>query len=294
MKNMHMKEKSVTVLYHKDCHDGFGAAWAAHMRYPEASFIPVSYNDPMPDLVSPDGGGPKLVYILDFSFPQEQMLELHNRFGAGNVILLDHHETAATELAGLPNCHVSQEHSGAIMTWNHLFPQFEAPTILKYVEDRDLWKWELPQSREVSAYIASWFNDRTFIRWKILSREIDYEFNEVAISGSAILRTHQQLVEQACAYAHTVVIDGLEVPAVESGVLQSEIGEHLLQKFPGAPFAAIYVQEERRTRWSLRARDGRHNLANTAARFQGGGHASAAGFSIRKPRRAMCLSPDTA
>ena len=279
-----MYDDSVTVIYHKNCPDGFGAAWAAHAKYPNAHFVAMSYNEPMPDL-----DDPKLLYIVDFSFKRDQMLKFHNQLGTENVILLDHHETALAELADIPNCIVSQENSGAIMTWDYLFPETEAPAILRYIEDRDLWRWELPHSREISAYIASWFNDRTFDRWNLLSHEIDHEFERVAIEGAAILRTHQQLIEQVCSYAHTVVIDGHEVPAAQSGILQSEIGEHLLEKYPKAPFAAIYVKENHRTRWSLRAREGGHNVAVTATNFQGGGHAAAAGFSIHTPRKPIVI-----
>ena len=280
-----MNSKSVTVIYHKNCQDGFGAAWAANARYPAAKFVAMSYNEPMLDI-----GDPDLIYILDFSFKREKMTELHQQFGAENVILMDHHETALAELDGMPNCEISQEHSGAIMTWHHLFPLHEAPRILKYVEDRDLWRWQLPNSRAVNAYLDSWFNDRTFQRWNILSREIDHAFESTVVAGTTILRAHQKLIEQACSYAHTVIIDGHDVPAVQSGVLQSEIAEHLLEKYPEAPFAAIYIQEDHRTRWSLRARDGEHNVANTAAKFEGGGHASAAGFTIRRPRATLSLS----
>ena len=154
------------------------------------------------------------------------------------------------------------------MTWRHLFPLHEAPKILQYVEDRDLWRWKLPNSRAVNAYIASWFNDRKFQRWNILSREIDHEFETVVIVGNAVLRAHQQMTEQACSYAHNVVIDGHNVPAVQSGVLQSEIGEHLLDKYPKAPFAAIYIQENNRTRWSLRAREGEHNVRRHSGKVQ--------------------------
>ena len=44
-------------------------------------------------------------------------------------------------------------------------------------------------------------------------------------------------------------------------------------------------------RWSLRARDGEHNVAVTATKFGGVSPAAAAGLSIRQPRQTISLSP---
>ena len=267
-------EGKTTVIYHKDCFDGFGGAWAAHSKLPNALYIPQAYHDEFPDL-----GDTRKLFIIDFSFDRNVMVGLHERLGADNVVLLDHHITAKDELAGVPNCHVDLTRSGAVMAWQYFSPDTTVPALLKYVEDRDLWKWQLPYSRAVSAYIGSWFGDRTFDRWNILDSEMSSDLGKVIGEGNAILRANQQLVEQACSYVHTVTIDGYEVPAVQSGVLQSEIGARLIELHPHAPFAAVYIKDKGRTRWSLRSHEGGHNVAETARKLGGGGHPAAAGFT---------------
>ena len=265
--------RPAAVIYHKNCFDGFGGAWAAHFSLPDALYIPLAYNDEFPEL-----GDSERLYIIDFSFDRDVMLELHETYGAENVLLLDHHATAQENLAGLPNCHIDLTRSGAVMSWQHFNHGAPLPLLMEYVEDRDLWKWKLPNSRAVNAYIGSWFDDRTFRRWDALEREVSTDFDRVVAEGEAILRANRQLVEQACNYAHTVTIDGYDVPAVHSAVLQSEIGERLKERFPKAPFVAIYMKERKRTRWSLRSQEGGHNVAKTAQRLGGGGHPAAAGF----------------
>ena len=239
------------------------------------------------------------LYIIDFSFGREDMLRLHQQLGAENVVLLDHHITAKENLSGVPNCHIDLSHSGAVLAWQHFFPGGEVPTILKYVEDRDLWRWDLTESKAVSAYLASWDlnvpapssdtesasvptrTNRPFIIWDSLTRDLETEFENVVVAGRSILRAQQQLVKQICEYAYTIKIDGHEVPTVHSGILQSDIGELLLEQHPDAPFAAIHITEKEMTRWSLRSREGGHNVAETARRLGGGGHPAAAGFTTQ-------------
>ena len=270
-----MDSSQIGIIYHRDCADGFGAAFAAHRRYPGATFIASSYDDD-----SPDVSGFDRIYIADFSFSRDVMLEMHKTLGIENVILLDHHETAMQKIGDLPNCHFDMNRSGAVMAWTHFYPDEEVPTLLKYVQDRDLWTWELPHSKAVSAYIWSWFTERTFDRWEKLSTEIDEEFDRVVGEGYAILRSQDQLVTMACATAHTVNISHHDVPAVQSPILQSEIGVKLLEIYPEAPFSAIYARDGKRTKWSLRSRIGGHNVGQIARGLGGGGHPAAAGFSV--------------
>ena len=50
-----------------------------------------------------------------------------------------------------------------------------------------------------------------------------------------------------------------------------------------------HILKHPRTRWSLRGREGGHNVAFTATIFQGGEHAAAAGFSIQTPREPIVI-----
>ena len=75
------------VIYHADCTDGFGAAFAAWLKFgDEAEYLPMNYNQPFPytpDLRQRD------LYILDFSFPRDVMDSLFTN--SKRVVWLDHH-----------------------------------------------------------------------------------------------------------------------------------------------------------------------------------------------------------
>ena len=56
------------VLYHAECADGFGAAWALWNQFPTARFIPVKHGNP-----PPAGLQDQRVVIVDFSYARETL-----------------------------------------------------------------------------------------------------------------------------------------------------------------------------------------------------------------------------
>ena len=60
------------VLYHKDCEDGFGAAWVAWQALGDtAQYLAINHGEPEPAM--PDGS---TVTMVDFAFPREATLAL--------------------------------------------------------------------------------------------------------------------------------------------------------------------------------------------------------------------------
>ena len=255
------------VLYHGHCADGFGGAYAAWKRLRDgAEYVPVQYGNPMPSL--PDGAR---VYIIDFSYRRPEMLALKER--CPDLTVLDHHKTAQAELDGLEFAIFDMDKSGAMLAWEHFHPGRPAPALIRYVQDRDLWRWALPASREVSA--ALWSYPQDFWVWERLS------VAKLAKEGAAILRYMQQQTEMICSQAREQEIGGYRVPVVNATSLWSEVGEELIRRYPEAPFAAAYYETATGLRkWSLRSR-GEFDVSEVARQFGGGGHRNAAGFEER-------------
>lgn len=267
------------VIYHKGCTDGFGAAWAAwrSREMPATRFLAAAPEEPPPEL-----GHPEVVYIVDVSFTPEDMQQLHHIHGSENVVLLDHHQSAQEKLEGLPNCHFDLSKAGAVMAWQHFHPSEEIPELLLYVQDRDLWQWEMPDSRAVSAYLHS--QPRRFERWNQINnalRRRNAARDKIVEAGNAILLLEERTIRSALSRVQYGRIDGHIVPIVNSQVLRSEIGNALALQNPGHPFAAVYYDTRSTRRWSLRSAPGGHNVAEVATRLGGGGHARAAAFTQR-------------
>lgn len=77
------------IIYHRSCPDGFGAAYSAWLRFgDEAEYLPMQYGEEF----NPDLCKDREVYILDFSFPKDKMLEILNK--CDKMVWLDHHISA--------------------------------------------------------------------------------------------------------------------------------------------------------------------------------------------------------
>jgi len=260
------------VLYHAGCDDGFGAAWAAWLSLDgqDAQYRPVNYGEPLPEI--PDGA---LVTIVDFSYPRDVLLALRERC---LVHVLDHHKTAAEDLAGLDFAVFDMNKSGARLSWEHFHPGVEMPPLLAHVEDRDLWRFALPETREISAWLRSW--PRDFERWSWAHRTVFFERAIAVAEGAAILRANAQHTDSHVRAAKLREFDGEKVPCVNATMLRSEIGAALNAKHPDAPFSLTYFdREDGRRVWSLRTSHEDVDVAAVARRHGGGGHRGAAGFS---------------
>jgi len=252
------------VLHHGLCQDGFGAAWAAWQALGDrAQYLPVQHGDPPPEL--PEDAR---VVIADFSYAREVILALRER--VASLTILDHHKTAEEALRGIPDTVFDMDKSGAMLAWEYFHPDAEPPAIIRYVQDRDLWRFALPDSMEVNAALGSYPN--TFEIWSGLDLDV------LRQEGRAILRFRDQTVASIVGFARIGDVGGHEVPVTNATAHWSDVGAALLERFPDAPFAALYHDDsEGRRRWSLRS-SGEFDVSELAKRFGGGGHRAAAGF----------------
>lgn len=260
----HFVSPPEVVLYHAECLDGFGAAWAVWKRFPSARYVPVKHGCP-----PPAGLEDRRIVILDFSYARDSLETLAAK--AAGLLVLDHHITAEQALSGLPYAYFDQTKSGAVLAWEWAH-QSPAPWLLQYVQDKDLWQWALPMSREINAALNSYPFD--FKIWDGFKQEV------LEAEGTAILRYENETVEKIAAYAVLLAFCGEVVPVVQSSVLTSQIGERLSREHPHAPFCVIWHDKDGRRYFSLRSRSDGADVAAIATSFGGGGHTHAAGFSV--------------
>jgi len=283
-------ERVPLIIHHANCADGMTAAWLLHCRYiSQCELMPVQYGDDPP---APERLHGREVWVVDFSYPRAVLMGMHA--ASRKLQVLDHHQTAEAELRGLSFCRFAQNKSGARMVWEYLINECvwepspntvgpiemydgvatvdSVPWLVAYTEDRDLWRWELDDSREVNAAIQ--LRPYTVEAWQEMA---DEELpHTMAAQGKTILRYQQTVVEKHVAGAHLANIGGQEVPCVNATTLVSEIGHALCQ---GEPFAAMYFETGGKRVYSLRSDEQGLDVSVIAKRYGGGGHQHAAGFT---------------
>ena len=256
------------VIYHGGCTDGFGAAYSAWKCLGNrAEYHACKHGTPPPDVKG------KIVAILDFSYSNavtKQMIA-----DAENLIIIDHHKSAMVELHDISNGRFDMNHSGARLAWDFFHPGKEPPKFINYIEDRDLWKWELPYSKEFSAS----FDMVPFQFEEFEKFEDDSVFDDAVERGSYVLAYSKTVVKKVCEKASRRKLGDLDVLVVNASHWMSEIGARLS---PDCDVAVIwyYDHEDRMNKVSLRAFHEHVDVSEIAKRWGGGGHKKAAGFAL--------------
>lgn len=262
----------VFVIYHAECLDGFGAAYAAWKKYPDAEFYAAKYGQEPPIELLRDAE----VYILDFSYPLGAMRAIIAE--AAKVTVLDHHKTARDALAVLleaKECHgeFDMNRSGSVMAWQWFFGD-PVPEMLLHIQDRDLWRFNMKDTKEIAAALYS--RKMEMHEWEWLSDNL----SNLAEEGTAILRSEKKKVEMLVnSGLHFADIGGHYVPVVNAPFfMASDICHELLRRMPDAGFVATYSRTGDDIVYSLRSTDDRVDVSEIAKKYDGGGHRNAAGF----------------
>lgn len=255
-------------IYHHDCADGVAAAWAVREYYAgQVDFWPGVYGDAPPDVTGRE------VVIVDFSYPRDALIEMAAK--ACRVLVIDHHKTAREELIDLPaNVHTlfDTESCGAMIAWANFHTGTMAPLLFDYIQDRDLWRWKVPGSREVTAAIYS--HPLTI---DTMADLIKTPIPTLLRDGAALVRKQQRDIEAIVRNAVRYIAFGeLSVPAANvPWFLASEVAGELAK---GQPFAAAYHDDADGRKWSLRSTPEGADVESIARALGGGGHRHAAGF----------------
>ena len=257
------------VIYHANCTDGFGSAYSAwKLLGNRAEYFACSHGHQPPDVTG------KNVVILDFSFNNKTTKEMIEK--AENLLVIDHHKSAMVELHDISNTIFDMSKSGATLSWEWFHPGKEPPKFIQYITDRDLWKWELPYSKEFSAA----FDMVPFEFEEFEKFEDDSVFDDAVKRGSYILAYSKTVIKKVCDKAVNKKIDGHHVMVVNSSHWMSEIGAKLA---PDCDFALIWYYDHNDSviKVSLRAFHDHVDVSEISKKFGGGGHKKAAGFILK-------------
>jgi uncharacterized protein len=263
--------KDIVVLYHGDCSDGFGGAWAAWKKLGDkADYIGVELG--APPLAGLDD---KELYMIDFAYPEKDFKDL----SANNkkIIVIDHHKTNSVQATLASENLYDMTHSGSVLSWKYFHPNEPLPRLLSYVEDMDLWKFNLKNSDDIFSYIA--LQDREFNSWSDLALELEDEnkFREFAEKGRLINIFRDKMANEIVSENATPVeFEGHKAYAVNAphsfaGLLSKKL---INKEFPMMirwGYNSGYINV------SLRS-DGSVDVSEIAKKYGGGGHKTASGL----------------
>lgn len=336
---MDQTEKNVMntfILHHNDW-DGYVSAWILNKEidsifedkvtgdiFKDAAgphkiwSFPVKYGDHITKIEELNDRPDALVYILDFSFPSDELFEFaKNR--SGLVILLDHHVSARDKYStylqelgkgfnifnrtvemGLRsyctytdlNCRIIFEDGvpGCIMTADYLngFHLSSGPPAIptylaEYVAEHDLYKFDLPHSKSIRSAFRKY--QLSLESCEIMNNRLETEFGDVVREGKAIRDYMERLKKSAIRRAEEVTMNGLTGLMTANVPNQASDIAHQLAVDSKDGLGVCWYKERGKDRvWHYELRsDGRLNVSKIAKLYGGGGHVRAAGFTSERP-----------
>jgi hypothetical protein len=251
------------------------------------------------------------VWVLDYSFPPDQLHAM--AASAASVVQIDHHASARDQWGDVlspldegAQCYRDEasrlsvwfdmSRSGARLAWEHLHPKDAIPPALLFIEDQDLWRFALPESREFCAALR--LRPFAFTEWdkvvKASATPGDPLTEQLVADGRAIVSFMKVEVARLAEspLVGTIVlplplqegatrdIEGLAINA--SALFASELG-HVLAERCGRFSAVWQMGADGLVKVGLRA-CGQVDVAAIASHFGGGGHPNAAGFRMPAER----------
>lgn len=301
-------------VYHGGCDDGFGAALAVHMRWREGvTYVPGAYGgfewprdlqgkrilfvdfslkqQQMRELVNGGlvGERPHSVVVLDHHKTAESELypwsiggkggppyDLRGKVSGRSALGRIDEFLALNQMDGVEPvvAFFDMHKSGARMAWEFCHSNYDAPELIRFVEDRDLWRFAIRDTRAVSAALRSYPHD--FDLWESFLADT----YPLVRDGAAILRGHEKNVASFIRNRYWAAVGGVRVPVVNVPYrYASDCADAMLEAEPDAPFCASWFRRaDGKVQWSLRSRDDRMDVSEVARRMGGGGHRNSAGF----------------
>lgn len=264
--------KQILVIYHADCLDGFGAAWCAFKAFGnKARYISARFGEKFPKFSQGDD-----IYILDFCYSPETLLKVSKT--TGKITLIDHHATAQQQFEKviLPeniSLNFDLKHSGCVLAWRYFFNEQSIPMILQHIEDRDLWRFQLAGTKEITTALYEQFpmTFKTFEKLKL---------HQLFSVGKIQVAQFSRMVNRLTKNAHVVELLGCKGLAVNApSFFASELGNLLAEK--SGTFGMTYHFDGKKNQWIVGLRSiGDFNVGKLAVEFGGGGHINAAGFTL--------------
>lgn len=297
--------KSV-VFYHSHCFDGTMAAAAALEAIregrldcdPEEGLIPIGYNqadvegffssDPKSPRNLADSLGAVNYIFLDFCPKPDVVRSLLDR--GTSVVILDHHKTArddAKQLEGLNglDLNFNMTKSGARLAWEYFRKgtdaEGEVPNLALHVEDRDLWTWAMPKTREIIAWMSASAETNNPDSYSDAIFKFDMNPKDCTKAGEYLCKEMDtQIKKMASTYRR------LELQGFGSGIVvnascyQSEVCQYLYDRHEVPFVIAYHATRGGDIALSLRSKQGAVHSADVtqiAKMFEGGGHMNASG-----------------
>ncbi|HDO23744.1 MAG TPA: hypothetical protein ENG99_00835 [bacterium] len=267
-------KKSIVVYYHHD-EDGFGAAWSAWKKFGnKAEYVEINYDKK--DEISEHKN--REIYFLDFC-PAEKVIKKLLRTGK-KVVVIDHHISSKSLVKSVPEHVYGNKNSGAVLSWKYFHSGKKVPKLLEYIEDMDIWKWKIKNTKEILNVL--FLREKDFKVWNKVAQDLEdgKKRKKYIEEGLVVEKYKEKILDKILDKAEKASLEGKKAWVVNSPVFGSEIGGILVKN--KNTIGVIWSYRNGEINVSVRSKKKLADVSKIAQKFGGGGHRNAAGFSVSK------------
>lgn len=295
-----------TIFAHSHCTDGLVAAsimkYTLQMNHnvePEVIFVSYGKEQEAIDKANIDSN--TTIYCVDFAFNKELTLELLRL--AFKVYVLDHHKTANENLHDLKTHYnfyfiYDVDKSGASIVRDYCKQHLNLYSHIKLnqkeilnkvvamVEDRDLWSFKLPMTKEFAEYVFAYIQPNDIDKMSIILFKYSFDnLKEICQMGETIMNYKDNIIEKKLksyvpVYFHANNTKLLIINETQPDLV-SQLGNELCKKY-NIPVCLYNISgseysKEMKVNLSFRSMEHLEPVDVVARLFSGGGHSCAAG-----------------
>lgn len=281
-----MEKKKCLVIYHNDLDGQCSAAVAGRMlsKYYDMEYVKAQWDEPI-DLPT-DWSSYEQLCILDFSLEEDLLNDMIKIFEMRNIVWVDHHVSKLgmyVKYQDIPGFRIDGT-AACELTWRYFFDMTEMPMFIKWVGDRDLWKFNYgDDTKNFCEYMS--YKDTTPESeiWTFLCdpNSFKYYLDQGKELRKARLFRLNQVIENN---VYESSLDGIKCMKINysDGESISDIAHIMLTNYD-VDIAWVYFYKMVGGKYieinSLRSTDN-VDVSVIAANRNGGGHKNAAGWSV--------------
>jgi oligoribonuclease NrnB/cAMP/cGMP phosphodiesterase (DHH superfamily) len=288
---MNPKEVEI-VIYHYPCPDGLASAWVAkkysylnNVKYEYVGIMTNSSPTFTSKLTEQMKG--KTILFIDYAPTKGQYLIAKEL--AKEIYILDHHKTNEAEYKDKENTVFDMNKSGVGLAWDFFFPNQEMPVYLQMVQERDLWKFTIPNTREFTngLYFSAGedLDNYTLVMDSIYQNPSTMQ--DYVKIGTAIENNKQEKIKKMVEYNKNNVYtyNGFRCGIINCDYdLASDLGNAMMLT-NNFDFVVLWRYDHPKELYILSFRStekSNFDVSELAKSLGGGGHFCAAGASIKE------------
>ena len=289
------------IIYHRNCSDGSCGYWVAR-RY-------LNENNKIHQVFAMHAGETLEIAINEFTNKSIAFIDVCPNFEyiqtlskiAKDITILDHHASSVSVIESVRDSDILNVRfefdiklSGCQLAWNHFYSKdIPSPWFLDYIADRDLWKFELDNSKEINAAL----HHKNLLNVESMDMIVCYNMDEIQTLielGRVIINIADKSLYSAlreCVEGTFLVNDvkyNVWFGTIERSA-RSNFGNKMTEKKMSngklPDFVVVYSYQPKTGMWfiSLRGSNDCPDLSTISKYFGGGGHKKAAGFEHKNP-----------